>query len=349
MMKKVIILTVSIFLWMNCVIPISRGVQSSVYSYLNPIIDGSYSDNGWINSLRLEVPFGSLHLKNTNDTFFFLIDTAKDSVEDKTMSKPRPEDGFELIFDWDGNRKISANIDRVYSMSSTEKNRLIYRYYQSKNSFSSQYYSSGSCLSSFGVSPNSSQPHHLFEAAIPLSEVCQSSMKMIRFGIRAYSARPSFLIEYPENCMSDFSGFAEVLIAPSPQKITIFCQIGTKKLLVNNHIFWMDVAPMIHSKRSFIPMRYIIEPFGGLLEWNEKKQQVVIRVLGMIIDMSVGMPEAYVNNKKVRIDSSNKSVTPILIPPGRVMLPIRFFSETIGCSVSWDSKTEIIMIILEKS
>ncbi|MCE5223220.1 hypothetical protein LLG10_03400 [bacterium] len=128
MMKKVIILTVSVFLWMNCVIPISRGVQSSVYSYLNPIIDGSYSDNGWINSLRLEVPFGFLHLKNTDDTFFFLIDTTKDSVEDRTTSKLRSEDGFELIFDWDGNRKISTNIDRVYSMSCTEKNRQAFLY-----------------------------------------------------------------------------------------------------------------------------------------------------------------------------------------------------------------------------
>ena len=348
-MKKVIILTVSVFLWISCVTPITRGVQSSIYSYLDPIIDGSYSDNGWLNSLRIEVPFGFLHLKNTDNTFYFLIDITKDSVEDKTTSQPRPEDGFELIFDWDGNRKISSSIDRVYSMSSTEKNRLIYRYYQGKNSFSNQYYSSGTCLSSFGITPNLSQPHHLFEAAIPLSEVCQSSMKMIRFGIRAYSAHPSFLMEMPENCLSDFSGFFEVSIAPTPQKITVFCQIGSKKLLVNNQTFWMDVAPTIQSKRSFIPMRYIIEPFGGSLEWNEKTQQVVIRVLGMIIDMTVGKPEAYVNNKKVRIDSSNKSVTPILIPPGRVMLPIRFFTETIGCKVTWDSKTEIITIILEKS
>lgn len=349
MKKKVIVLTLSIFLWVVCVTPTSKGAQSSVYSFLNPIIDGSYSENGWVNSLRFELPFGYMLLKNNRETFFFLIDVTKDTINDKTTSQPRCEDGFELVFDWDGNRKITSSIDRVYSLCIMEANRLIYRYYQGKNSFSSKYYSSGSCFPSFGVTPNLSQPHRIFEAEIPMSEVCQSSMTMIRFGIRAFSFRPSFEMEMPENCLSDFSSLFEVLIAPSPEKTTITCQIGSKKLQVNNQTFWMDVAPMIQHKRSFIPMRYIIEPFEGTLEWNDTTKQVVVRISGMLIDMTVGEPEAYVNNKKVRIDSTNKSVSPILLPPGRVMLPIRFFSETIGCHVSWDSKTEIISIILEKS
>lgn len=349
MKKKVIVLILSIFLWICCASPFVSASQSSVFAYLHPIIDGSYSDNDWTNSLRLEVPFGYLFVKNNRDTIFFLIDVTKDTYNDKTTSQPRCEDGFELVFDWDGNRKITSSIDRVYSLCIMKDNRLIYRYYQGQNSFSSPYYSSGLCIPSFSTTPQFSIPHRLFEAQIPVSELCQNTKTMIRFGIKVYSLHPTFEIETPENCLFDFAGFYEVMIAPSPPRTTVTCQIGSKKLQVNNQIFWMDVAPMIHYKRSFIPMRYIIEPFEGTLEWNEKNWQVVIRVSGMLIDMTVGKPEAYVNNKKVRIDATNKAVTPILLPPGRVMLPIRFFSETIGCKVFWDSKTEIISVILEKS
>lgn len=51
---------------------------------------------------------------------------------------------------------------------------------------------------------------------------------------------------------------------------------------------------------------------------------------------------AYINDVPVELD-----VAPIEIPPGRIMVPIRFISESFGAKVFWDQKTETISIYMD--
>ncbi|MGB9794671.1 MULTISPECIES: stalk domain-containing protein [Caldisericum] len=36
------------------------------------------------------------------------------------------------------------------------------------------------------------------------------------------------------------------------------------------------------------------------------------------------------------MDSTNTKVIPVIIPPERTMLPIRFIAENLGCWVHWN-------------
>jgi hypothetical protein len=38
----------------------------------------------------------------------------------------------------------------------------------------------------------------------------------------------------------------------------------------------------------------------------------------------------------VLIDPENPDVKPVILPPGRTMLPFRFIAEQLGASVRWD-------------
>jgi len=51
---------------------------------------------------------------------------------------------------------------------------------------------------------------------------------------------------------------------------------------------------------------------------------------------------AYINNSPYAMD-----VAPIEVPPGRIMVPIRFISEGFGAKVYWDDKTETVSIYLD--
>ncbi len=50
----------------------------------------------------------------------------------------------------------------------------------------------------------------------------------------------------------------------------------------------------------------------------------------------------YINDKPLEMD-----VAPIEVPPGRIMVPVRFVSEGLGAEVGWDEKTETVTIIMD--
>ena len=44
------------------------------------------------------------------------------------------------------------------------------------------------------------------------------------------------------------------------------------------------------------------------------------------------------------IDPNNANVTPIAVPPGRTMLPLRFIAENLGCQVDWEPLSQMITV-----
>ena len=46
----------------------------------------------------------------------------------------------------------------------------------------------------------------------------------------------------------------------------------------------------------------------------------------------------------VLIDSANPDVVPLILPPGRTMLPFRFIAEQLGAHVDWDPIGRVVTI-----
>ncbi|HQN49239.1 MAG TPA: lamin tail domain-containing protein [Caldisericia bacterium] len=59
----------------------------------------------------------------------------------------------------------------------------------------------------------------------------------------------------------------------------------------------------------------------------------------IIIRLQKGNKIIYINDQPLQMD-----VSPIEIPPGRIMVPVRFVSESMGALVNWDEKTETVII-----
>lgn len=64
------------------------------------------------------------------------------------------------------------------------------------------------------------------------------------------------------------------------------------------------------------------------------------------IILVINHPKAIVNDKEYWIDSTNHTITPVILPPGRTFVPIRFISEAFGAEVGWDGSTQTVRIYL---
>ncbi len=65
------------------------------------------------------------------------------------------------------------------------------------------------------------------------------------------------------------------------------------------------------------------------------------------ITLQINHPKAIINGVEQWIDPDNPNVVPVILPPGRTFVPIRFISEAFGAKVEWDGETRSVRIFLE--
>jgi YVTN family beta-propeller protein len=137
-------------------------------------------------------------------------------------------------------------------------------------------------------------------------------------------------------------------VAGTPATQTISLTIGQAGYTVNGAVYTSDAAPLIYEGRTLVPIRDVATALGATVSWDAAGQKVTVAVNGKTIELWIGQGTAKVNGTTVPIDSDNPDVTPILAPPGRVMLPLRFISENLGCQVDWNPSLQEINLTYTK-
>lgn len=89
---------------------------------------------------------------------------------------------------------------------------------------------------------------------------------------------------------------------------------GTKKQLDEQN---SDVSVFVEGERSYVPVRFISENYGGKVEWVPETQTVNISFDDREVSLIIGKPEINIDGQATTID-----VAPIL-KNGRTFLPLR--------------------------
>ena len=97
--------------------------------------------------------------------------------------------------------------------------------------------------------------------------------------------------------------------------------------------------PVVLNDRTVVPIRTIIEAFGGAVSWNQDTQTVTLTMNKDSISLIINSCDAYLNGSKNTLD-----VAPVIINE-RTMMPIRFIAEGFNLGVAWDGKTRTVSII----
>ena len=98
-------------------------------------------------------------------------------------------------------------------------------------------------------------------------------------------------------------------------------------------------SPVSINGRTMVPIRALIETMGGNLTWTPTNQQLDISLKSKSLKL-------WVNNTTADLDGKDlKMEVPPKIINGRTMVPLRFVSESLGCQVSWEPKTQQVTIL----
>lgn len=108
--------------------------------------------------------------------------------------------------------------------------------------------------------------------------------------------------------------------------------VGSNKAFVNDAEKQIDeqnkdVAVFVENDRSYVPVRFISESYGGTVEWMEETQTVNIRFTDRVISLTIDEPEIVVNGETQSLD-----VAPV-VRNDRTFLPLRACTEAIGKEV----------------
>ncbi|SMP62481.1 stalk domain-containing protein [Anoxynatronum buryatiense] len=133
--------------------------------------------------------------------------------------------------------------------------------------------------------------------------------------------------------------------APSGEGIVIRFFINQSDYFVNDSLETMDTSPIISGGRTLLPIRYVAEALGATVGWDAGDQRVTIQFNETTIELWINRNSARVNGVMQQIDANNAQVTPVIIPPGRTMLPLRFVAENLGSSVDWEPVGQEVIIV----
>lgn len=116
----------------------------------------------------------------------------------------------------------------------------------------------------------------------------------------------------------------------------------------NSRLLTMDTAPIISGGRTLLPICYVSEPLGADVLWDAYLDQVTVKLGSKTIVMWINNGSARINGVETAIDPVNPAVTPIIIPPGRTMLPLSFIAANLGCDVQWNAATREVIVTYPK-
>ena len=125
--------------------------------------------------------------------------------------------------------------------------------------------------------------------------------------------------------------------------VCVSAQSNVRVTLDGNEIFFPDTQPFIDDRdRVLVPIRFVSEALGALVDWENESCTAVIKQGNDEIRYTVYQPMAYLNGEMMVMDTYG------ILKDCRTMVPIRFISELLGCAVVWDENTSTVVITSPK-
>ena len=138
--------------------------------------------------------------------------------------------------------------------------------------------------------------------------------------------------------------YCGIAYADSNSDVIVSLQIDNPVMTVNGENQEIDesgTSPVIVNERTLVPVRAIIEAFGGTVSWDNAVKSVLLDINDDTIKLVIGSNTAYLNGNEEKLD-----VAPAIIND-RTMLPIRFIAEGFNFGVAWEEKSRTIYIVRE--
>ena len=133
-----------------------------------------------------------------------------------------------------------------------------------------------------------------------------------------------------------------VNIAYASDLVTMKVQVDNNEYIVVKDddviINTFDKTPVMIDDATFVPIRGIFEHFGATVNWIGETEKIEVEMDNTLIRFQKDSKEVLVNDQAHQL---NQSVT---LVNNRVMIPLRFISETLGYNVKWEETDKSIIV-----
>lgn len=122
--------------------------------------------------------------------------------------------------------------------------------------------------------------------------------------------------------------------------VSVFGATGSVEVTLDDTIIeFPDAQPFIDSRsRTLVPIRFVSEAMGALVDWEEETKTVVIQKDEDNIRYTIGQPIAYLNGDILTFDTYG------ILKESRTFVPLRFIAELLSCNVDWIESTKMVVI-----
>ncbi|MEK5280374.1 copper amine oxidase N-terminal domain-containing protein [Paenibacillus sp. FSL H7-0735] len=136
-----------------------------------------------------------------------------------------------------------------------------------------------------------------------------------------------------------FSTLTTYSVSASSNSLKLKLEIGSKTVVINEtQSAQLLQSPFIKDNSTYVPLRFISEQLNAGVQWDQKNKVVTITKDDKIIILKV-------DDKQVKINDSVQSLeSPVLIVGGATFVPLRFVSENLNVSLTWEQKSQSITI-----
>ena len=137
--------------------------------------------------------------------------------------------------------------------------------------------------------------------------------------------------------------FSSFVAFAAPCDVVVSLQIDNPLMEVNGGKEEIDkgrgTAPVVVNGRTLVPIRAIVESFGGEVLWDDSTKSITLKLEDDTITLYVNKKTAHLNGKSKTLD-----VAPAIINE-RTFLPIRFVAEGFNLGVAWNDKSKTVSIV----
>lgn len=112
------------------------------------------------------------------------------------------------------------------------------------------------------------------------------------------------------------------------------------RVVVNgDRVTFPDAQPFIDENgRTQVPVRFVSEALGANVDWDGNTKKVTVTLNSRNVVLTIGQKIYEINNKSYQMD------TVALLKESRTFVPIRFVSEALGATVTWDQNSKSVYI-----
>ncbi len=109
-------------------------------------------------------------------------------------------------------------------------------------------------------------------------------------------------------------------------------------IYLNNKPLMSSTPPFIEKGVTLVPMRLIFEALGANVGWAPETQTIIAKKDSTSITLTLGKKIAFIDVYKKDL------ILPPMLKNGTTYVPLRFISESLGATVTWDEKQQAVFI-----